>query len=169
MRVHYGVEGELRFYKDGRVEVIKSQAGVHQGDPLGSVLFALAIHDILKRVGREFDVHVFAYADNITIVGKWAEARDAVGRLKEWLRADGLELNAMESECFFPCARVQLATVLLEDRTRISVVAEGLKVLGGAIGESAFCSTVFQKQVNRALEDLVWLKWVPHLHIWAKQ
>ena len=52
-------------------------------------------------------MHVFAYADNITIMGKGEEARDAVGCLKEWLRADGLELSAMESECFFSGARAQ--------------------------------------------------------------
>ena len=64
---------------------------------------------------------------------------------------------------------MQTASVLLEDRTRIPVAAGGLKVLGGAIAESAFCTAVFQKQVNRALEDLVRLKGVPHLHIRAKQ
>ena len=125
------------------------------GDLLGGFLFALAIQNILKQVGREFDVHVFAYADNITIMGKGAEVRDAVGHLKEWLHANGLELNEMELECFFPGARVLSASILLEDRTRIPVAAKGLKVFGRAIGESAFCTAVFQKQVNRVLEDLV--------------
>ena len=43
-----GLVGSLRFYRNGATHLFDSHPGVHQGDPLGSVLFTLAIHDRLK-------------------------------------------------------------------------------------------------------------------------
>ena len=77
-------------------------------------------------MGREFDVHVFAYTDNITILSEGAATRGVAGKLKEWLHADGLEqLNMSESECFFPGPRAQEVSVSLSDGIRIPAAAEG--------------------------------------------
>ena len=65
VEAHYGLVGSLRFYRDGETHLIDSHAGVHQGDPLGSVLFALAIHDRLISVAEAYDIHIFAYTARI--------------------------------------------------------------------------------------------------------
>ena len=67
MEAHYGLVGSLRFYRDGETHLIDSHAGVHQGDTLGSVLFALAIHDRLISVAEAYVIQIFVYADNMTL------------------------------------------------------------------------------------------------------
>ena len=44
---HYGHHGDLRVFLRGETHVIRSESGVHQGDPFGSTLFALGLHPIL--------------------------------------------------------------------------------------------------------------------------
>ncbi|CAI7792911.1 unnamed protein product [Closterium sp. NIES-53] len=49
---------------------INSTMGVHQGDPLGLLLFAAAIQPALLHVAMAFtEVTIVAYADDITLVG----------------------------------------------------------------------------------------------------
>ena len=45
---HYGGKGLLKYYHDGEVTEISSESGVHQGCPLGSTLFAFALHPLLR-------------------------------------------------------------------------------------------------------------------------
>ena len=69
VQTYYGVVGKLWYYRDGNTFLTDSKAGVHQGDPLGYVLFTLAIHDQLIDLVGVHDVHVFGYADNLTLFG----------------------------------------------------------------------------------------------------
>ena len=98
----HGLVGSLRFFWDGETHLIDSHAGVHQGDPLGSVLFALAIHDRLISVAEAYDIHIFAYADNMTLFGPLGEVTQATSLLRTDLALDGLSLNEAESEFYFP-------------------------------------------------------------------
>ena len=77
---------------------------MHQGDPLGSILFALAIHDTLLEVATLDDVHIFDYADNITLFGDVDAVTSAATQLAARFAEDGLALNDRESEFYFPAA-----------------------------------------------------------------
>ena len=50
VKAHYGIVGQLWYYPDGNTFLTGSEEGVHQGDLLGSILFALAIHDTFLEV-----------------------------------------------------------------------------------------------------------------------
>ena len=58
--------------------------GVHQGDPLGLVLYALAVHRHLVAVAnkyRSLPVRVVAYADNVFLLAHQRQALEAAGEL----------------------------------------------------------------------------------------
>ena len=69
-RSHYGAKGKLKFYHNGEIFEVDSSSGVQQGDPLGSVLFALGLHPIITKLASSIpEVLITAYADNVVISG----------------------------------------------------------------------------------------------------
>ena len=72
---HYGVEGILNVFRGGQAHQILSQAGLHQGDPLASILFDVALHLTLIRVAKEvIGVFLGGFQDNIHIMGRLSGA-----------------------------------------------------------------------------------------------
>ena len=102
IQAHYGCTGTLRFFHEGQVSIINSETGVQQGDPLGSTLFALAIHPILLALGRRHQVLIAAYADNVTISGPLSRVTQAQEEFRTAMLAVGLHLNPAESELYIP-------------------------------------------------------------------
>ncbi len=70
LRAHYGVSGNFKYYSPNETFTVQSEAGVQQGDPLGSLLFALAIHPLLLDVGQQhpsvFILAMLAYLNILT-------------------------------------------------------------------------------------------------------
>ena len=48
----YGKPSSLVFMQGSSTVIIPSEEGVHQGDPLGPVLFATAIHPVLAKIQK---------------------------------------------------------------------------------------------------------------------
>ena len=100
---HYGCHGLLKFFHSGTVTDINSESGVQQGDPLGSTLFALAIHPVLLDLGRSFpSLLITAYADNVIFAGPLSVLRDAHDRYSEQMQAICLRVNSCKSAVFVP-------------------------------------------------------------------
>ena len=87
----YGAPTSL-FFGDS---VLSSEEGVQQGDPLGPLLFCLAIKSLLDQVSSEF---LIGYLDDITVGGDKDDVLEDVIRLREGAAAVGLELNHSKSE-----------------------------------------------------------------------
>ena len=79
----YGEPSTLIYVTEGRVELLTSSQGVHQGDPLGPALYSVTIHPILCQVVERHDsVTILAYLDDIYAVGLTQSLQDVLDDLK---------------------------------------------------------------------------------------
>jgi len=135
----YGHHSRLLF--EG--EPLTSEAGVQQGDPLGPLLFALALQLALRAVrSGPWDQQpelAFAYLDDVCLAGSLPQLRTALGRLTAGARQVGLALNP---------AKCKLTTTSHDGLVDPQSSPEGLTVdrsgaftlLRAAIGNSTFCT-----------------------------
>ena len=185
MQAHYGVHCLLKYYCGGKVVTINSESGVHQGDPLGSTLFALALHPIIMKVAEAHpDVLILAYADNVIMIGKVSDLCGAVHDYKEYLALVGLDLNPMESEAYVPAWDSaqeediqQCPHIILQDGKQAIHVSDGIeiplqkdciKVLGCPIGSKPFCEELLSKTTEKIGGCLDLLHDFPELHLLSK-
>ncbi|KAL0820722.1 hypothetical protein ABMA28_006551 [Loxostege sticticalis] len=92
----YGTSSKL-FFKDN---LILSQVGVQQGDPLGPLIFSLAIHKAIINIQSPLNVW---YLDDGTLGGEPEIVKQDLITLIPRLRDLGLEVNSAKCE-FFPCS-----------------------------------------------------------------
>ena len=81
-----------RFFGD---RVIESRVGVQQGDPLGSALFYLAIHLVIKDPQSKLCI---SYLDDITIGGYWEDIVHDFQRMELLAQDVSLSLNLNKCE-----------------------------------------------------------------------
>ena len=157
---------------------LRSLGGVHQGDPLGSVLYALAVHCHLMTVANKYrllPVRVVAYADNVFLLAHQWQALEAAGELCGSLQEAGIKVNQAESMVFCPgdgsCnPRVNSvrgdAVVLSQGGADISlpIAKDRLKVLGGVVGSES----LFGWNVAKIVQDVEHLELVDSLHLQSK-
>ena len=66
----YGKPSSLVFMRGSSTVIIPSEEGVHQGDLLGPVLFATAIHPVLTKIQKSHSqVSVLAYLNEVFLLG----------------------------------------------------------------------------------------------------
>ena len=181
IKCHYGAEGILKFYDAGQTYRVSSTSGVQQGDPLGSALFALALHPILVDLAEAFpNVQITAYADNVIISGPLTDIKEVIGEFQRETFRAGLRLNTAESLLHIPSWVAQPDDLLLQHgflqtsaqglQCRLSnghcipLAKEGLKVLGCPIGSPAFCSATVGQIVADIQNDLLLLQDFQALH-----
>ncbi|GKB62860.1 putative reverse transcriptase domain-containing protein, partial [Tanacetum coccineum] len=88
------------YYDDS---VLWSRQGVQQGDPLGPLLFALALHPLVQTINQSCELTLQAwYLDDNTIVGDTLMVAKALDIIKTNGLARGLYLNVDKTELFWP-------------------------------------------------------------------
>ena len=90
----YGKPSNLYF---GDNHVILSKEGCHQGDPLGPLLFAMGIKDLINNCNSK--VKLF-YMDDGTLAGRPEEVLADLEKIKAAANSLGLELNTSKCELF---------------------------------------------------------------------
>ena len=148
---HYAEHSDLRYFHAGQQHIIASHSGVHQGDPLGSDLFALTIHPSLVKVADKHQrTRISGYADNLFLFGRAQYVADALDDLEKHLLEMGLTLNPIDSVCFIP-AGSNLSVFHYGKNKSIPVAVSGIKILGSALGSAHFCKAAMQEKIDRIL------------------
>ena len=121
----YGAQPLLHFGD----QTILSCCGVQQGDPLGPLGFALALHPIVERIKRELPTHLMNvwYLDDGTLCGSAEDLLKALAIVEEEGPSRGLFLNRSKSVLFVPKDDAFSHNPLPGD---IPVVREGFEFLG---------------------------------------
>ena len=120
----YGAPGELVLDLEGQPHVIHSSRGTRQGSTLGGFLFALTIHSTLRDARAKYPtVSVFAYLDDVSLVGPARDVAECARTIEIHLAALGISLNRSKCEWFGKDA----------PPSGFTAVASGIKVLGAFI------------------------------------
>ena len=139
-----------RLYYDN--SILWSCQGVQQGDPLGPLLFALALHPLIHTINRSCELALHAwYLDDGTIVGDTLTVAKTLDIIRTEGPARGLFLNIDKTELFWP----------VEDpRSRADGVfppniarpLHGVKLLGGSVSlDDSFCRDLASKRVSKTI------------------
>ena len=91
MRQGYGFDSPI-YYGANK---LLSRTGLHQGDPLASLAFSVAINPIISSISSEFNVW---YLDDGTFGGGVGQALEDLRTLEQSFASIGLHLNPMKSE-----------------------------------------------------------------------
>jgi len=117
---------------------IPSSNGVRQGDPLSAVLFCLYMRPILAQVSQHAAVQVYAFFDDINVVGTPDEVMKALSLLQKLLPEASLQCNTSKSH--FAWFHQDEAPLLRSVRDtlaehNIHLHEEWLDVVGAVVGK----------------------------------
>lgn len=134
----YATSSSLLLQRSGSVAIPSSQ-GVRQGDPLGSLLFAFYIKDLLTDIAEQSGVVPYAYIDDVHLLGEPEQVLRAWELLSERLPSISLNLNSSKSSlAYFHQRSHPLPSTLVDTLTSagVKVAYDWLPVLGAVVGAS---------------------------------
>ena len=129
--------------------IIKSAQGVRQGDPLGPLLFSIAIRPLLTRLTQHLgpDRLVIAYLDDMYIL---STNNTALGDCLDFFDKEDASLKLNRRKC---------TTVDLD-----TIKRDGFKLLGTAVGAAEARKAFLQDKVAQVTAKLDELRHLPHQH-----
>lgn len=131
---------------------LESQTGVQQGDPLGPLLFSLALHKLVRIIAQRVPGLVINlwYLDDGTLIGTIADVLLAYSLIRDHGPAIGSVLNRAKCELWWP-SRPDNLDVFPSDITRVDNA--GIDLLGSPIGSAAFMTTYIMGKLAK-LDDI---------------
>ena len=139
-----------RLYYDD--SILWSCQGVQQGDPLGPLLFALALHPLILSINKICELTLQAwYLDDGTIIGDTLMVAKAFDIIRKDGPGRGLFLNVDKTELFWPVEdpRGRVEGVF---PVNISRPLNGVKLLGGSVSlDESFCRDLALKRVSKTI------------------
>lgn len=141
----YGESTTLFF--DG--ELIQSAQGVQQGDPLGPLLYSLAVADMIEELNSLGLVGNWWYLDDGVLAGDSSTVRRALDVLRRRAPSLGLQLNLSKCELvhFGPSPPLHFADVACKR------LHQDFDVLGTPVGSDQFVAEYVRKKVISKLQD----------------
>jgi hypothetical protein len=119
---------------------IQSTNGVRQGDPLACLLFCIYMKDVYEAVASRANVVLYAYVDDLHIVGAPAEVMKALTALQTLLPTVSLRCNTAKSHfAYFHQEAAPLNAAILHTLAQqdITVHDNWMEVMGAVIGRDA--------------------------------
>ena len=132
--------------------------GVQQGDPVGLLLFSLALQPLLLQLHEGISEQgiqlAFSYLDDLILAGEQRAVAGAFHSFKRSASQIGLEFNTSKCEVI-PAAGKNATLDLGLFPSDISYREDGnFVLLGGPIGSEEFCNSHTQERVTKALDLL---------------
>jgi hypothetical protein len=147
----YGSHSPLFF---GTYELV-SQTGVHQGDPLGPLLFALGLHSLVLRLALEVpDLILQAwYLDDGLLAGSPIHLLKAILIILEVAPNVGIRLSLSKSTfwCHPSCRKAAPEGVDLNNFPINEVKEEGIILLGAPVGTPAFYRVATKSRLDKTV------------------
>ncbi|KAL0213539.1 hypothetical protein RCL1_007165 [Eukaryota sp. TZLM3-RCL] len=142
-QAQYSTKSKLLFHSYS----VMSSSGVKQGDPLGPLLFCLAIYEVILNFKEIFpDIEVLGYMDDLTLLGRPEDLKAALPVFASIAAEVGLMLNA--KKCLFVCQEDVEAPILNNiDIPKVDFRNDALRLLGAYIG--------FNEKVKELLDSLL--------------
>ncbi|XP_026383936.1 uncharacterized protein LOC113279455 [Papaver somniferum] len=137
------------YYRD---HILSSTQGMQHGDPLGPLLFALALHPLVEKIATNctLDFHAW-YLDDDTIAGDTMEVSKALKILQDDGPGYGLHLNISKTKLFWPSYDLRRDA----DNAfpaNIGKPKDGVKLLGGPVSlDTNFCSNIVMHRVDKTI------------------
>ena len=149
----YGRHSRLLLHsRDEPLEPITSQSGVRQGDPLGTLLFALTLQGPLEHTQQLHpNARFLALHDDVHVHGKPSELAAGVAALRERAQSIGLRLRLSKCAVYSPTPAVGAETARL---IGIPHAEEGIVAAGSPVGSPAFVRQTVQTAADKVLADL---------------
>ena len=135
---------DVQLFIDG--EVLLSQEGTTQGDPLAMAMYAVAITPLIRRLEDSETKQVW-YADDATAGGSLNHLKAWWDRISAVGPDYGYHPNASKTWLIVKEASLEEATAVFQG-TGVSITAEGKRHLGAAIGTSSFVENYVRRKVT---------------------
>ncbi|XP_026412030.1 uncharacterized protein LOC113307792 [Papaver somniferum] len=128
--------------------ILSSAQGVQHGDPLGPMLFSLALHPLVCKMSSECSLDLRSwYLDDGTLVGDSMEVARALQIIREDGATRGLCLNIRKTEVFWPSPDIRCNQLFPPD---IGRPVEDVRLLGGPVSLSTeYCSSTILDRVDK--------------------
>ena len=135
-------------YFDG--VVIRSEVGVQQGDPLGPLLFALALQPVLVEVGNIPGLDLsFSYLDDLVLAGEQSVVVVGITLLKNSAVNLGLRLNMSKCELVPAVPGGEGINWSLFDQNMPRKLDGCFKLLGAPIGSKEYAQSLTNKRATK--------------------
>ena len=135
---------DIQLFIDG--EILFSQEGITQGDPLAMAMYAIAITPLIRQLEDDAIKQVW-YADDAAAGGKLAPLKAWWNHVVNQGPDYGYHPNASKTWLIVKESKLEEASKIFRD-TGVAITVQGRRHLGAAIGKPTFVEKYVQHKIS---------------------